>query len=78
MRSHSDHTDSYVHPVRLLAAADAILLAETRPGRGSGTVTMWTDPNAPAKEGYTPVELIEAYMFLCRLGLLEEKEAKRA
>jgi hypothetical protein len=78
MRSNSENTNSCVHPTRLIEAADAILQADSKaPGR-KGVVAMRTDPSAGSSGGgFTSVELIEAYMFLCRLGVLESDERTR-
>ena len=57
---------------RLLGAADAILLAEHLPGKGS--VIMWRDESKPARHGYSSQELMDAMMFLRRLGLVDLEE----
>jgi hypothetical protein len=74
MRSNSENSGSFVHPARLVEAADAILHAQAGPSGRQGVVAMWTDPKTCAREGFTSAELIEAYMFLCRLGVLENSE----
>ena len=56
-------------PERLIAAADAILLAESMAGKG--TVTMWRDESRPSRDGFSSHELVEAMMFLRRLGLTD-------
>jgi hypothetical protein len=78
MRSNSEHSSSCVHPTRLIEAADAILQADAKsPGR-QGFVAMRSDAsNRSTGSGFTSVELIEAYMFLCRLGVLECDEHPR-
>ena len=58
---------------RLLKAADAILYAESIPGKG--TVAMWRDDSKPSREGFSSHELVEAMTFLRRLGLVSAEEA---
>jgi hypothetical protein len=73
------NTNNYIgppSPERLLKAADAILRAETPTGKG--TVTMWRDDTRPARVGFSSHELVEAMMFLRRLGLVESDSHNRA
>ncbi len=53
-------------PKRLIEAADAILLAAQQSPRGS--VRMWKDDQRPSSDGFSSNELVDAMMFLRRLG----------
>ena len=79
MRSYEpDNSKSQLDPTRLLEAADAILVAETRCPNGNGLVTLWNDSSSPAREGFTYTELVEGLMFLRRLGLMKPDHPKAA
>jgi hypothetical protein len=49
--------------IRLTKAADAILLARERNKVGA--------KHPPSEEGFTPVELVDAFLFLQRLSLVD-------
>jgi hypothetical protein len=77
MQPNSDHSRSCVDPGRLIEAADAIVQAESRSTR-TGAPVKRTDASLDSGEGFTSVELVEAYRFLCRLGVLESNDHKRS
>ncbi len=63
-----DGSHTTTQPERLIAASDAILLAAQRGPRGS--VRMWKDDAHPASDGFSSSELVDAMMFLRRLGFV--------
>lgn len=59
-----------IHPHRLIQAAEAILEVQ----KSRGKLTMFEHPYPPDQQldgCFTSAELIEAYMFLFRLGAIE-------
>jgi hypothetical protein len=65
-----------VDPVRIIAAADAILRASaTGPG---GAVVMWCDETTTPRRGFAPEELMEGLVFLRRIGLLQPDAASQS
>ncbi len=65
---HSNNNETDVDPRRLIAAADTILAAEIT----GGSVSMWRDDARPSREGFSSLELVQAMIFLRRLGLVED------
>ncbi len=63
-----DSPQNSTNPERLIAAADAILVAEK--SGSDGTVLVWRDDSRPARNGFSSVELVDAMIFLRRLGFI--------
>ena len=70
----SNNSESEVDPRRLIAAADTILAAEIT----GGSVSMWRDDARPSREGFSSLELVQAMIFLRRLGLVEDPRQARS
>lgn len=69
MANDRSRTASETCPERMFAAADAILQAGSN-GPG-GVVLMWKDDARPSREGFSSQELVDAMMFLRRMGLVD-------
>jgi hypothetical protein len=67
-RGEWDTQRTTTHPERLIAAADAILLAAQKGPKGA--VLMWKDDAHPSSDGFSSSELVDAMAFLQRLGLV--------
>lgn len=63
-----DASHTTTQPERLIAASDAILLAAHQGPLGS--VRMWKDDAHPSSKGFSSSELVDAMMFLRRLGFV--------
>jgi len=70
--NNQDDSTAYVDPSRLIAAADALLHAEIEGGK----VSMWRDDAKPAHDGFSSLELVQALLFLRRLGLIRKEDVK--
>lgn len=72
--------ESHSEPVngkRLIDAADMLLEAASKRPGGLSLIDLWTGDDTEAPSGaYTSDELIEAMLFLFRLGLAEPRDAR--